>query len=74
MSEEELFNIASENGFDISPLSDVHFRLFDNYGQYKFDVYFKHNKKGVIVRNSILKWETQRWFKITTKDEFLQLL
>lgn len=74
MTEEELFNIASENGFDVRQLDTSHFRLLDNYGMYKFDVYFKHNKKGAILRNSILKWNTQKWFRINSSDEFLKII
>lgn len=74
MTEEELQDIAFQYDLDIRELSGVHFRLLDIYGNYKFDVYFKHNKKGEIIRNSILKWESQKWFKITTADEFLKLI
>ena len=76
MNEEELQEIANENNLDVRILSDVHYRLMDNYGNYKFDVYFKHHKRRPqeIVHNSILKWESQRWFKINTADEFLKLI
>ena len=74
MNEEELFKLATENGFDIRQLSDVHFRLLDSYGNYKFDVYIKHNKKGAVRWNTILKWESQKWLKITTAEEFLKLI
>ena len=74
MTEEELQEIADENNLDVRVLSDVHYRLLDNYGNYKFDVYFKHNKMGAIKWNTILRWESQKWLKVTTADEFLKLI
>ena len=69
MTPDQVQEFADENNLDVSLKSDVHYRLLDEYGAFILDVYFKHNKKGIVIRNSVLKWSTQKWYKINTTDE-----
>lgn len=73
MDKFQIQEIASSKYLDVRPLSDVHYRLMDEYETYVFDVYIKHAKNGKIKWNTVLKWSTGKWSKVTTENEFLTL-
>lgn len=61
MTQEQIQNFANENDLDVRPIQDYHYRLMNSVGKYILDVYFKRNKNGVIVKNSVLNWRNNRW-------------
>lgn len=61
MTQDEVAEWATENNLDVRPIQDNHYRLLDEYGVFVLDVYFKKNKKGRIIKNSVLQWSSQKW-------------
>lgn len=76
---EELEQFCIENHIDLAVFSKNikgevnHSRLFDDYGNFLFDVYFKY-KKGKVIFNTILNWKSGLYSKINSLPELSNLL
>jgi pyruvate-formate lyase-activating enzyme len=62
MNQETIQEYANENNLDVKPIQDNHYRLVNQQGEFIWDIYFKKNKKGKIVKNSVLNWRKNKWF------------
>lgn len=75
MTNEEVQEWANEHKLDVMPINgNIHWRLLDNYGEYVLDVYFKKNKRGEIIRNSVLQWKGENWTVANTVEELKALI
>jgi len=74
MTQNEVQDFADENNLDVRQIQTYHWRLLNEFGKYVLDVYFKKNKRGVIIKNSVLKWESEKWTEAKNVDELKKLL
>lgn len=74
MKQEEVQELATEYSLDVRIIQPNHYRLLNEYGKYILDVYFKKNRAGKILRNSILDWRNNSWAVIKTREELKDII
>lgn len=74
MTREEVEEFASNESLDVRPINEYQYRLMDEWGKYILDVYFKKNKRGEVVKNSVLCWATNKWSVANTTEELKKLI
>ena len=74
MTQIEVEQWAIENKLDVREINPYQYRLMDRYGEYVLDVYFKKNKRGEIIRNSVLQWKGENWTVANTVEELKALI
>ena len=74
MEKYEIQQFSSKNNLDVREIQFNHWRLLDEYGDFVLDVYFKQNKRGEIIKNSVLQWKTKKWFYPIDLEQLEKLL
>ncbi len=74
MTQNEVQDFADETKLDVRPIQPYQWRLMNEFGKYILDVYFKKNKRGVIIKNSVLKWEGEKWTEAHSVKDLKKLL
>ena len=76
---DDLENFCIDNHIDLAILnknkagSPNHTRLYNENGDFLFDIFFKH-KKNKVLPNTVLIWNTGVYIKITSLNELSTLL
>jgi len=73
MDYETIQNFADENNLDLRELCQTQYRLINKFDKYILDIYIKH-KKGVIIKNTTMRWSDRTWHISHTKQDLNMLL
>jgi len=74
MTTQEIQSFADKHSLDVRPMNSHQHRLMGEYGDYILDVYFKKNKHGEVIKNSVLHWSTGKWHVIHDIKQLEKLL